>query len=533
MSATVAAIALLAVVAAVALPRLIDTPRVQSLIASQASQVLGRPVTFGSMSVTLLPLPAVELKDLHVAEDPKFGTNPFLKLDTLALRLRVRPLLTGRVEFGDLILKKPVIAVVQDGQGRWNFATLGAAPEPKAPSSKPRGGGGGAGSVPFLADVQLEDGVILLSMRRPGGGVETVRVEDLDLDVDGGSGILGFKGSARVKPGDLEVKFTDGRVALTAGKALTEAALTGKLGLDGRQVKELASIMLGPEPAVGGALKGLLTLGGSVGNPRAAGDLTLSDATVTQTQPTCAAPKQRTLKLDTLKVNLAWEDAHLTLRPVTTGIGGGAVTSNVVATVEGGTHVQLRDLGIKALPLAKVLVDYLCQGYAITGPLDSTGGLSFDARNPMNTLGGSGQFKIGPGKVVGSQALALLGGITRVGGAVSSLLAADVPAGQFSSPLDFESITGTYQVAKGVVTTRDLLYTSRAMKVAVSGDYALGSGRMNLAVVMNHGRGEIQANVTGTAASPSIRVNPAATLKGIDPEKAKSGLDELLRRFKK
>jgi hypothetical protein len=84
-----------------------------------------------------------------------------------------------------------------------------------------------------------------------------------------------------------------------------------------------------------------------------------------------------------------------------------------------------------------------------------------------------------------------------------------------------------------VVTTRDLLYTSRAMKVAISGDYALGSGRMNLAVLMHHGRGEIQASVTGTTASPSIRVNPASTLKGIDPEKAKSGLDELLRRFKK
>jgi hypothetical protein len=531
--ATVAAIAVLAIIAAVALPRLVDTPRVQSLIASQAAQVLGRPVTFASMSVSLLPLPAVELKDLQVADDPKFGTTPFLKLQTFALRLRLRPLLAGRVEFGDLILKKPVIAVVQDGQGRWNFATLGAAPEPRTPSSKPRSGGGGGASAPFLADVKLEDGVVLFSMRRPGGAAQTVRVENLDLNVESGTGVLGFKGSARVTPGDLDLKFTDGRVARSAGKALTEAALTGKVSLDGRQVKELATVVVGPEPAVAGAVKGTLTLGGVVGNPRAAGDLTLSDAAITQTQPNCAAPKQRTLKLDTLTLNLVYEDAHLSLRPLTTGIGGGAVTSNVVATLEGGTHVQVRDLGIKALPLQKVLVDYLCQGYAVTGPLDTTGGLSFDARDLWNTLGGSGQFKIGPGKVVGAQALALLGGITRVGGALSSLLAADLPTSLFSSPLDFESITGTYQIAKGVLTTRDLLYTSRAMTVAIAGDYALGSGRMNLAIVMNHGRAEIQASVTGTAASPSIRVNPAATLKALDPGQAKGGLDDLLRRFTK
>jgi hypothetical protein len=232
-----------------------------------------------------------------------------------------------------------------------------------------------------------------------------------------------------------------------------------------------------------------------------------------------------------VKLTLVYENGHLALRPAATGIGGGPVTSQVIATVEG-MHVQVRDLGIQKLPLEKVLVEFLCQGYAVSGPLDLKGALTFDGRDLWNTLGGSGQLRIGPGKVVGSQALALLGGITRIGGAFSALLAADLPSGLFSSPLDFESITGTYQIAKGVVTTRDLLYTSRAMKVAVAGDYALGSGRVNMQIVMNHGRGEIQASVTGSAASPSIRVNPAATVKGLDPGRAKSGLEDLLKKLR-
>src|SRR2546426_9213767 len=36
----------------------------------------------------------------------------------------------------------------------------------------------------------------------------------------------------------------------------------------------------------------------------------------------------------------------------------------------------------------------------------------------------------------------------------------------------------------------------------------LASGRMNLDMVVNHGRGEVTAKVTDTAASPSIRVAP-------------------------
>ena len=120
----------------------------------------------------------------------------------------------------------------------------------------------------------------------------------------------------------------------------------------------------------------------------------------------------------------------------------------------------------------------------------------------------------------------------RVGGAVSSLLRADVPASLTSSPVEFDSITGTYRITNGVVSTRDLVYTSRAMTVTVVGDYALVGGRMNLDLLVNHGRGEVKARVTGTAASPSIRVDPSTLVRDVDRQKVESGLKDLLRRFR-
>src|SRR5206468_3090222 len=145
---------------------------------------------------------------------------------------------------------------------------------------------------------------------------------------------------------------------------------------------------------------------------------------------------------------------------VKTALGDGTITGQLSLSLAQGMRVQLADLAIKALPLEKALVDYLCQGYAITGPLDLTGATSFSAHDVFNTLSGPGALKIGRGKVVGPRALALLGGIVRLGGAVSSLLSADLP-NVGDSPLEFESITGTYQIVNGVLNTKDLLYTSR------------------------------------------------------------------------
>ncbi len=97
------AVIALAIVAAVALPYLLDMPRVQRLVSQSVTQALGRPVHFSSLSISILPLPAIKLRNLEVAEDPHFGSKPFLTIGTGSLRLRVPPLLSGRVEFGELV----------------------------------------------------------------------------------------------------------------------------------------------------------------------------------------------------------------------------------------------------------------------------------------------------------------------------------------------------------------------------------------------------------------------------------------------
>lgn len=529
----VAAIVVLAIAALLALPYFVDLPRVQALIATNASQALGRPVKFAAMRISALPLPAVELQGLEIAEDPQFGKEPFVRLQTGTVRLKLWPLLRGRVELGDITLKKPVISVVQAPDGRLNMSSLGGASEPSTARGPRSGSGtGGAGAGVLASKIKIEDGIVDYVARGKGDAAARYRIENLDLTLTGGGSQVALAGGFAVKPGDVNVKLEDATLAVAGAKALTDAPLRGKVNLDAKDIGPLTKTLLGPSPEYGGGLKGTLTLSGTLGAPSAAGDVTIDDPKVTQVQAACPEPKRRTLALGDLKLNAGYKDSVFNARPLTTGVGNGTVAAQLTASLDRGVRVQLSDIGIKALPLDKLLVDYLCQGYAITGPLDLTGALSFVAADMWNTLSGPGTLRAGPGKVVGSQALALVSGLVRVGGAVSAALNAEVPGIAAGSPLEFESITGTYQITNGVVTTRDLLYTSKAMKVAIAGQYGLANGRMDLAMNVIHGRGELKAKVTGSAASPSIRVDPATILRGVDREKVEKGLGDLLKRIR-
>lgn len=522
-------VALLALAGLLAVPSLVDTPRVQALIAHSITQALGRPAKFSAVTVAVLPLPAVVVKDLEVADDPAFGPAPFLKLGEAEIRLRLVPLLTFHVQLGDFVLKKPTISVVQAADGRWNYATLGGGTDARASGRSRGGGAAGVGAV-LASRVKISDGVVTYETRA-GGAPSRYRIEGLDLTLTPGGGPLGVEGDFTVKPGDVKVALKDGAVTL-GGKTLGEAPVRAKVTLDGKNVRDLVAFALGPEPAIAGSVKGTLALAGTVGDPRATGEVKLTDLSVTETHPHCAEPKRRTLTLGALDATAVWENGQFASRPLKTGIAGGNITTNLTATFDRGLRVQLGDLAVRALPLDKVLVEFLCQGYAVTGPLDLTGQAAARPADLWRTLDGRGQLKIGAGKVVGSQALALLGGVARIGGAVSSVLSADLPPSLFSSPLDFDSITATYQVTNGVVTTNDLLYTSRAMKIAGAGTYGLATGAVNMDLVVHHGRGQIKAKVTGTAAAPSIRVDPSTLLRDVDPGKVEKGLKDLLKQFR-
>lgn len=398
------------------LPRLVETARVRSLVVTTVSQALGRPVAFTAIDLEVLPWPAVVVRDVVVAEDPDFGVRPFARLAEARVRLRLWPLLLLRMELGDIVLRRPEVAVVQAASGRWNFASLGVPPAERRRTVRGRGGGGPAAGAVLASRVLLEDGVVTIE------------------------------------------------------------------------------------------------------RPRAAGELELTDMTVTRSTPQCPAPRRRTLSLGRGQVRASFADLRVTASPVTASLAGGRITAAAAAALDTG-RLEVSSVALEGAAIERVLVDFLCQRYAVTGPLYLRGRATALARDPWRTLEGAGEVRVGPGRIVGSQAVRLVDVVARMAGGLAGT----------GSTVDYESITGTYRIDNGVLVTRDLVLKSGSLEVSATGRYALASGALDFDAVVRHRRGQLQARVTGSADAPSIRLVGAGTSAAAD---VRRGFERLLERFR-
>jgi uncharacterized protein involved in outer membrane biogenesis len=142
------------VVIALVIPPLVNINRYHDRIQSELQKRLGRPVSLGQMHLSVLPL-AIRVDNAVIGEDPAFHTGrPFAHAQELDVRAKLWPLLHGNVEVQSLRLRKPQIELLRNEQGVWNFASLGRAGSPEAPSKS-------AGVA--IADLKIEDGQIALT----------------------------------------------------------------------------------------------------------------------------------------------------------------------------------------------------------------------------------------------------------------------------------------------------------------------------------------------------------------------------------
>ena len=494
----------LAAAAVLALPWLIDRPAVHAQIAQAMGHALGRPVRFRALSITALPLPAVRLEDLQLGEDPAFGPGPFVRVDEGRVRIRLRPLLSGRVELADLTLRRPRISVVQDAAGRLNIASLGttSAGGSTAPRGGPARAAAAAGGV-ALSTVRVEDGA--LDFTRAGAGALRLSLSAMKLGaqqpVAGGPWHL--SGTATLTPGDVRLALRTATLSPAPTRALGDLAVTAAVDVQAADVAPLIAL-LGGVAGVSGPMTGALDVSGTVARLSAKGTLTLDRATLT-TAPAGCGRQRRQLPMDAVRVALVATPSRIDAAPVEAKVARGTVSfraSAALAGVDGG--VALSDIQVRGVELAPILVDYLCQPYAVTGAIDLTGEAVVPRPGSARDVDGAGRLRVGPGKVVGRDVVRLVRDVVGLGAAVSAAL--ERGRAPQSSPLDFDSITATYTIAGGVARTDDLVYRARDVRVAASGTYRLGDGRVAMELTLTEGLNQVKGFVAG--APGSLRLVP-------------------------
>ena len=100
---------------------------------AQAEQALGRPLQIGDIDISLWGGIGARLQNVALADDPAFSSDTFVRAADLQIRLKLMPLLRQELEVGRVIVRDPVIRLIRNAEGVFNFASLGGGETQAAP----------------------------------------------------------------------------------------------------------------------------------------------------------------------------------------------------------------------------------------------------------------------------------------------------------------------------------------------------------------------------------------------------------------
>lgn len=146
---------LLLIILLLGLPFLIDLNKYQERYRPLIEAALNRKVTVKDVRLTLLPQIGARIADLVVQDDLAFSSDSFASLASVDVRVSVLPLLMGRVEVDEIVLREPIITLVRNRQGDLNVYTIGKQDKTK-PASVPVPQTPGEGPLKVLALLGLD-----------------------------------------------------------------------------------------------------------------------------------------------------------------------------------------------------------------------------------------------------------------------------------------------------------------------------------------------------------------------------------------
>ncbi len=121
------AVVVLLLLVVVLVPLFVNANTFRPTLETQLSAALGRKVTLGNLSFSVFSGSLVA-DNISIADDPAFGSKPFLQAQSLRIGVEVAPLLFHRqLLVTSFVADSPSINLVHNAHGVWNFSNIGSA----------------------------------------------------------------------------------------------------------------------------------------------------------------------------------------------------------------------------------------------------------------------------------------------------------------------------------------------------------------------------------------------------------------------
>ena len=260
------------IIIVIAIPFFIDANSFRPRLESELTQVLGRQVKVGNLSLSLFT-GSVAADNISIADDPAFSKAPFVQAKSLKVGVEMIPLILSKtLNVTNLTLNQPEISLVRSGNGeKWNFSSLGgnnaSAQKPageasstpnQKPASEPANNSSSASANPnvSIAKLNVSDGRLTVSR---AGSSEKPRVYDkVDITMSDFSFTSSFPFTVTAQlPGNGTLKL-DGKAGPIDASDAAKTPLNAKITVQKMNLAESGFI----DPAAG--ISGIADFDGTV-----------------------------------------------------------------------------------------------------------------------------------------------------------------------------------------------------------------------------------------------------------------------------
>ena len=528
----------------VAAPMFIPADTIKAQVLAQIKAKTGYDIAMGKVSFKLFPNVSLDADDVTVANPAWAGKGKMAEIKTLNVGLELMPLLHKQVNLTELVLDRPTLLLIkQKDRANWDFGTPGERAVGQPQTKKEAADKSQAGLEQLhLAKIVIKGGNITyrdeathttqafkdfdLTLKAP----DLVRKADLQLSGMYGDKKISLDASLEKpfafssgSPTAVNIKAGYGPLSVTwkgdmALKAGNHPVINGTIAIPSLNTADFAAKTASGKPAESAQAPANAARWSDAPIPfellnAADGDLTLSIG-----------------KLTLSKTSLSDVVAHIKLRSGSLAMNfdplkayGGDINVAVGASANGGFTLNLGVAHAQAEPLLHDFASY----DRVSGTIDMKTALSSSGRNQralVGALGGNGNVHFSDGKLKGINIPSLLRNVT---GSQSE-----------EQGTEFSELSGSFTIARGVVSTNDLKMNSPLLRMTGEGTADLPNWREHFLlkptlVASLQGQGgkdmngiTIPIHVEGPLDHPSYKPDLGAVLQDAlkDPAKLKENV---------
>lgn len=518
---------LLLVALVVLLPFIVDLNSYQAQYRPVIEEALNRKIALKDIRLTILPSIGVRVAGVTVMDDPAFSTGPFASLTSLDVGVKLRPLLSKRIEVEEVTLRDPVITVIKNAQGVLNTSTIGkkAGPKAEAPAKAPTPPPTAEGPLHILTllavdRVAVSGGQLTYRDQSAAKPTEYVlqKLEFLLKSVRLGE-TPRVHAATTVQPYNLPVKVDGTFGPLTESLDLKTIDLMIGLG-------NIALAVKGSD--VGGDLK-----------------LAVTSPTINTADLPVALPLRKPIEAKDLKVAAAVKGPQARLQTFSVNLFGGRIEAHGGITTGSPAPPFDGKVAIQGIQLGPLMEAVGTDKVAVSGTVAlnlAVRGAGFSMPDLTHALEGPGRIRIKDGKIEGINLLKEAFALLKAVGVKQDTANATV----------FSTIESDLSIKRGIITVERLLMDSHDFQATAAGtvgfDQTLNlKANLNLSEALSKriagvspvarfaakgGRMTVPLLITGTAQAPSYALDTKAMGTRVQEqvqERAKEKLDELLK----